>query len=184
MITVNLLVSRQAPPKGLRSLAEAGCIIAMCLIAGSYGYFLQQSRSALRVRSIEADRHLSETSHLTSRVEGARKRHEDLARKLAAIREVLDDRTTSSDLLEAISRSVSEGVWLTEIKRSRVTVQLDGRASSLSVVNNLVQQLGANVSFARGPDLRAVSAEDADGERFLRFQIVGDLASVAGDSQP
>jgi Tfp pilus assembly protein PilN len=184
VITINLLVGRQTPSKGLRSFAAAGCLIATCLVAGGYGLFLQQSRSTLRAKSIEAATRLSETSHLTSRVEGTRRRHEALTRKLAAIREVLDDRTTSRVLLEAVSQSVTDGVWLTEIKRSLLSVQLDGRASSLVEITDLVQQLGANISFARGPDLRSVSAEDADGERVLRFQIVGDLASVAGDSQP
>jgi type IV pilus assembly protein PilN len=184
VIKINLLASGQAAPRGLRSVAHAGCIIATCVITAGYGLVLHQSRSTLRVRSIEADTRLAEAAQVIRRVEGRRKHHEDLVRRLAAIREALDDRTTSSDMLDLVSRSLTDGVWLTQIKRSLADVQLDGRASSLAEITSLVQQLAANVSFSRGPELRSVSAEEGSDERLLRFQIVGHLTSVAEGSQP
>ena len=96
----------------------------------------------------------------------------------------LDDRGTTRALLEAVSRSVTGGVWLTELKQSFLTVQLDGRASSLAAIADLIHQLGTHASFARGPEVRTASVEDIDRVRVLRFQVIGELAPSAGELVP
>ena len=184
MITINLLVGGQAEPRGRRALVPTICIVATCLTAVTYGAVLQQSRGTLRARAVESDSQSTESSILVKRVEDLRKRRDELLRTLAALRRVLEERSTSRDLFEGVSRSLPEGVWLTALNQSLLNIQIDGRAASLAEVTGLVHRLDANVRFTRGPELRSLSAEAADGMSVLRFQIVGELAPTEGDSLP
>jgi Tfp pilus assembly protein PilN len=176
VITINLLASGRETSSAPRFLANAACILTICAVALTYGCALQQTRGALRAQALDADTQIAEATSLTKRIEGLRQRHAELVNRLAAVHHALGDRSTSSDLLKVVSLIVPDDVWLTELKRSTDTVELNGRASSLAEITALVRELTAKVTFARNPELRSVTAENADDRLVLRFQIVGDLA--------
>ena len=182
MITINLLTGGQGSGRSARAHAQTVCVVLTCIVSAAYGAALQHSRGTLRSRSFEVETRLAESSTVTHEVEKMRKRRDELLKTLGAARVVLGERSSSSDFFEAVSRSLPDGVWLTEIRRSRVGVQLDGRAASLAEINGFVDQLDVNVPFARGPDLRSVSTDVGDDTDILRFQIVGELAPTGEDS--
>ena len=119
---------------------------------------------------------LAEVSGSAKSLDQARKRQAELVITLATLGRILEDRQTSMELFEAISRSMPDGLWLTEVKRSATTVQVDGRASSLSAITALVRRLGENLAFDHSPEIRSVSTEGAEGSQILRFQVAGELA--------
>jgi type IV pilus assembly protein PilN len=154
------------------------------LALAAYGWHLRESRTTLVARSLAVDTQLATITASATRLDRARKRQTELVAELARIRLILDDRTTSTELFEAISRSLTDGLWLTEVKRSASMVQVDGRAASLAAIAGLVRNLGENLSFVRPPEIRSMATEGLEGSSVLRFQIAGELAPVTDEGRP
>ena len=185
MITINLLVTGRASRRTLGPFLSGAWLVATCVALAAYGWYLRESRTTALARAFASDAQLAELASSAKRLEAARKRQTELIAELAAINRILDDRSTSADLFEAISRSLTDGLWLTELKRSAATVQLDGRASSLAAITGLVHNLGENLSFVSPPEIRSMSAEGlGEGSSILRFQVAGELAPVKHEERP
>ena len=180
MIAINLLVNGRAESRTVRPFLTATWFVVTCIALGGYGWYLRESKTILLARSLAIDAELAEVTSSAKSLDQARKRQAELITKLAILGRILEDRQTSIELFEAITRSLPDGLWLTEVKRSAATVQLDGRASSLSVIATLVRRLGENLSFLHSPEIRSVSTEEVGGSLILHFQVAGELA-LSGD---
>ncbi len=181
MIAINLLANGPAESRAARPFPmTATWLVVTCIALTGYGWYLRESKTRLLARSLAIEAELAEVSGSAKSLDQARKRQAELVITLATLGRILEDRRTSLELFEAISRSMPDGLWLTEVKRSATTVQLDGRASSLSAITALVRRLGENLSFVHSPEIRSVSTEGAEGSQILHFQVAGELA-LAGD---
>jgi len=181
VIAINLLSNGPAESRTARPFPmTATWLVVACFALTGYGCYLRQSKTMLLARLLDIEAELAELTSSATSLDQARKRQTELVTTLATLGRILEDRRTSLELFEAISRSMPDGLWLTEVKRSAATVQIDGRASSLSAVAALVRRLGENLSFVHSPEIRSVSTEGAEGSQILHFQVAGELA-LAGD---
>jgi Tfp pilus assembly protein PilN len=181
VIAINLLANGPAESRTARPFPMAATwLVVTCVALTGYGCYLHQSKTMLLARLLAIEAELAEVTSSATNLDQARKRQTELVTTLAALGRILEDRRTSMELFEAISRSMPDGLWLTEVKRSATTVQLDGRASTLSAIAALARRLGENLSFVHSPEIRSVSTEGAEGSQILHFQVAGELA-LAGD---
>jgi Tfp pilus assembly protein PilN len=184
VITLNLLANGPAASKRLRPLLNATWLVATCVALAGYGWHLRGSNASLLARSLALNAELAEAARSAKNLDQARKRHADLGARLAMLGRILDERQVTVELFEAVSRSLPDGLWLTDLKRSAATVQLDGRAPSLSAVAALVRGLAENVSFAHPPEIRSVFTEAGESLSVLHFQIAGELALSSNPRRP
>jgi Tfp pilus assembly protein PilN len=182
VITINLLVNGQARRRTVRPILNVVCLVATCAALAADWWYLRESRAALLAQSVALDRELAAMTTSATRLDQVRKRQTELVAELATVSRILDDRNTTTELFEAISRSLTDGLWLTEVRRSAGRLHLDGRSSSLAAITALVHNLGRNFSFVRPPEIASMSTEDPtrhDGSSVLRFQVAGELAPVS-----
>jgi type IV pilus assembly protein PilN len=184
VITINLLVNGQARRRTVRPILNGVCLVATCAALATGWWYLRESRTELLAQSLALERDLAETTTSATRFDQLRKRQSELVAELATVSRILEDRSTSTELFEAISRSLTDGLWLTEVRRSAGSLHLDGRSSSLAAITGLVRNLGQNLSFVRPPEIASMSTEGVEGSSVLRFQVAGELASVRDEARP
>ena len=184
MITINLLLNGQTAQRSALPRLSAALLVMLCLALAPYWSYLRESQATLLARLEVVDRQLAEIKSAAKRFDAARKRQTELVAELATINRILDDRQTSAEVFEAINRSVTDGLWLTEVKRSSAAIQLDGRASSLDAIAGVVRNLGEHLFLVRPLEIRSVSTEELGGSSVLRFQVAGELAPAEMEGRP
>ena len=176
MIRINLLIGGPVAQRRPRLRLRGVFLTAFLSSHVGYGAYLYSQRATLLARASAAETQLLESNALASRADAVGKRKTELALERDNIDRVLADRWTSAELFEAISRSLSDDLWLTEIKRSALNIQIDGRASSLGAIAAMVHNLTLGQAFKRPPAIRSVSAEGSDRPQRFRFEVIGELA--------
>lgn len=174
MITLDLL------PGGRRRTTTAviaTAVVAAC-VAVLYGYHLHEQRAAARAAAAQEEVRAAAAADVAKRLDAARKTRAALAAELAARQRVAGDRRVVVELVEGVSRSLPDGVRLTELVRNASSVEIEGRASSFASVTAFARELGSQVAFAGPVDIRSMSAEEVEGARAIRFRIAGQLAAT------
>ena len=161
-------------------LVGASCVVIASLGLAAYGLYLRDRRADVlaRLEGIEAQR--ADATNATTRLDALRKRHATLTVQVTAIKRVLDTRQSAAELFEAVGRSLTDGLWLSEMRRSAGSIQIDGRASSLLGISGLVQNLEDNFLFDAPLEIRSMTTDAAEGSSILRFQVASEQPPAAG----
>jgi Tfp pilus assembly protein PilN len=81
-------------------------------------------------------------------------------------------------LLDTISRSLAEGLWLTEMRQTGAMVQLEGRAISLSALTEFLDRLQLSGRFVRPLDIVTTTTETVAESTVTRFIIRGEVGAA------
>jgi hypothetical protein len=73
-----------------------------------------------------------------------------------------------------VSRSLPEGLWLLEIKQAGSSVQIDGRATSLTAVTDFTERLQSSGYFKRPVEIIATGTEAIEEKDVVRFTVKAD----------
>jgi Tfp pilus assembly protein PilN len=79
------------------------------------------------------------------------------------------------ELLDTISRALPDGLWLMELRQTGASVQLEGRAVSLSALTDFVDRLQTSGRFLHTIDIVTTSMETLAETSIVRFAIRGDV---------
>ncbi len=77
-----------------------------------------------------------------------------------------------------------EGLWLTEIKQTGSSVQIDGRATSITSITDFTQQLQNSGYFQRPVEILSTATEMVEDTEVVRFSVKADAvqAQSPGDT--
>ncbi|HSG00727.1 MAG TPA: PilN domain-containing protein [Vicinamibacterales bacterium] len=192
MIKVNLLATsgaqppREWIPRGQRS-AMLG--LAMLLVTGAgvtgWWWYLGQERADVESRIAAAEADLVRLRAAAVLVEQASQRKATLTEKLSLIERLRVAKRGPLNLIETVSFSVPDGLWLLEIKQTGSTVQLDGRAMSLTSVTDFAERLQTSGLFKRPVEIVTTVAEVYEQTDVVRFVIRAEAAaSLAPLAEP
>jgi type IV pilus assembly protein PilN len=192
MIKVNLLATpgvqppREWIPRGQRS-AMLG--LAMLLVTGAgvtgWWWYLGQERADVESRIAAAEADLARLKTAAVLVEQASQRKATLTEKLSLIERLRVAKRGPLNLIETVSFSVPDGLWLLEIKQTGATVQLDGRAMSLTSVTDFAERLQTSGLFKRPVEIVTTVAEVYEQTDVVRFVIRAEAeASLAPLAEP
>ena len=70
-----------------------------------------------------------------------------------------------------MSRSLTDGLWLMELKQQGAVVQMEGRATSLTAVTDFVERLQDSGVFDRPVEIVSTSMELLDDTSVVRFAV-------------
>jgi type IV pilus assembly protein PilN len=187
MIRVNLLnqragapVKRSLLPREQRS-ALVGLVVLLATAAGVGGYWwhLRSQRSAVEQAIVNAEAELVTLKNASVLVDKANARKHELSERLTLIERLRDAKRAPVTLLSTLSQSVVDGVWLTELKQAGLTVQIDGRALSVSSVTDFAQQLQNSGYFKRPVEILTTSTETFEETQVIKFSLKAEaLAPV------
>ncbi len=179
MIKVNLLAAspgvtapREWLPREQRSaLGGISILLATALALGGVWYYQHMQRSAIDTKIAAAQTELVRLKEAAALVERTNARKTDLAERLALIERLRASKRAPVSLLETISYSMPEGLWLLEMKQAAATVQIDGRATSITAVTDFTERLQTSGYFLRPVEIVSTSTEAIDEVGIVRFVI-------------
>jgi type IV pilus assembly protein PilN len=177
MIRINLLqVERSAKPKARRSLSLGSgsgggsslqsvmpLISSLILVAGLA--WIGYSFWGLYVRDQQLDQELAQAradearlAPVLKQVEEFEARQKVLQQRVKLIEQLRHDQVVPVHLLDKISRSLPDRLWLTDMKQSEDSVQLDGQTSTLTALADFVGNLENSGYFVRPVEI--ISSEE------------------------
>jgi len=179
MIKVNLLATnpgappeREWLPQGQRSsLVGLGMLVVTALGLGGFWYYQYAAGRAIQARIGAANTELVRLKEAAKLVDTLAARKAELSERLALIDRLRAEKRGPVSLLETVSRSVPDGLWLTEIKQSGTFVQVDGRAMSLTSVTDFVERMQVSGLFKHPVEILTTSTETVEEVTVVKFAI-------------
>jgi Tfp pilus assembly protein PilN len=192
MIKVNLLAAvpgtapaREWLPREQRSaFAGLGLLVVTAAIVGGFWYYLHRELAGV-------DRHISAAQTELTRLKVAAKlvdqttaRKTELTERLALIERLRAAKRAPVSLLETVSRSLPDGLWLLEMKPAGAAVQIDGRATSLTAVTDFAESLQNAGLFKHPVEILTTSTEQVDDLTVVRFSLKAEPESAEPPAAP
>jgi Tfp pilus assembly protein PilN len=179
MIRVNLLATtpgaapkREILPKEQRgAMLGLGMLLVTGIVVGGWWWTVRNERVAVE-RTIAADEteiiHLKDVAKLVDR---AAARKADLADRVGLIERLRTTQRGPVTLLETVSRSLSDGLWLSELKQTGLVTQIEGRAVSLTSITDFVEKLQDSNVFVRPVEIVTTTSETVEETPVVRFVV-------------
>lgn len=194
MIRVNLLPSERRKAKGpafglqsAQKIALTGSLILLlaCAFAG-WRYWALGNDAAQIERDIEAQRREEQRlEQVIAEVRDFEARRERLQLRVSLIEELRRGQTAPVHMLDQVSRSLPDMLWLTKMTQTGYDVTLDGLCLSLTSLSDLVANLESSRYFARPVEIvtsEIVPATQTNPE-LIKFTIKGTF-QMAGLQPP
>ena len=99
-------------------------------------------------------------------------RSAELARRVALIEQLREGQGGPVRMLDQVSRGLPEGVWLSELRQDGADVTIQGRATSLTLLSDLVVALESSGYFALPVEIvdSQLEPQQATGD-VVRFEL-------------
>ncbi len=184
MIKVNLLstVPGVAPPKDWfpkeqrSALAGLGMLVVTAVLVGGYWWYLSGEHAAIDGKIAAAEAELVRLKEAATLVEKATARKAELAERVSLIERLRAGKNGPVSLLETVSLSTTDGLWLTEIKQAGPAIQIEGRSMSLSAVTDFAEQLQNSGLFKRPVEILSTSIDAVDEQAVIKFALKAESA--------
>jgi len=178
VIRVNLLGVVPSAPRRVwvpadQQSAAVGLVLLMCTALGVGGWWWQTARAqrVIDAQIVTAQTELTRLKAVATLVDRAVTRKLELTERLGLIDRLHRTQRAPVELLEAISRSVPDGLWLLELKQIGTVVQIEGRATSLTALTDFVERLQTSGRFARPVDIVTTNMELVQDASVVRFAL-------------
>jgi Tfp pilus assembly protein PilN len=192
MIRVNLLATPvgAAPqkdwlPREQRS-AAIGLVILVATGIGVFGWwwYLRHERGDLDVKITTAQSELTRLKNVAALVDRATARKAELTERLTLIDRLRSVMKGPVSLLETVSASVPDGLWLVEFKQTGPMVQIEGRALSLTAVTDFTEQMQNSGMFKRPVEIVTTTTESVEETAVIRFIVKGESTAAQLPEEP
>lgn len=178
MIRVNLLGNlpkaavRPWLPADQKS-AAAGLAILVLTGAGVGGWWWQVShaRAAVDHEIAAAQTELARLKSVSLLVDRAVAQKLELSERLGLIDRLHRTQHAPVELLQTVSRSVPDGLWLLELKQQGPAIQIEGRANSLTALTDFVERLQTSGRFEHPVDIVTTNMETVQDVSVVRFAL-------------
>ena len=181
MIKINLLtVDRERAKRKTKfqigQKITAACsliLVAAALVVGWWFWSLQRDSAELDQQIADAE---SETQRLQSVIQQVAQfegRRAQLQQRVTLIEELRKGQTGPVHLLDQISKSLPESMWLTDLRQAANEITLEGRCTSLNALSDFVSALEASNLFERPVEIvdSRVEAATAPLPELIRFTV-------------
>ena len=185
MIRVNLLASSAGAPQREWLPAEqrsAALGLLMLLVTGlgvaGWWWMLQRDRVHTDAAITSAETELSHLKEAARLVDQASARRGELTERLALISRLRSDQKGPLSLLETVSRSLPDGLWLLDLTQKGYGVQIEGRATTLTAVTDFVEKMQNSSLFKHPVEIVTTSMEAVEEASLVRFAIKAEAANA------
>jgi type IV pilus assembly protein PilN len=179
MIRINLLGTAREKPKAKALPFQGGqpitILSSLLLLAAAAGivwwYFsLQAESTQLDADIVQARQETARLDSVLKQVTQFEQRKATIEQRVALIEQLRKGQTGPVVMLDSVSRSLPDLLWLTELRQKGNDVMIDGRAASLTAVSDFVAHLESSGSFARPIDITTTLEPQPTGD-LIRFSL-------------
>ena len=186
MIKVNLLATNPAAParewlprEQRNAFVGLGLLVVTALSVSGFWLYQRSQRQAVVTRIAAAETELVRLKEAAKLVDQLASRKSELAERLALIDRLRSSKRGPVTLLETVSRSVPDGLWLMEIKQVGGSVQVDGRAMSLTAVTDFTERLQNSGLFEHPVEILTTATETVEETTVIRFSVKAEAIKPA-----
>lgn len=185
MIKVNLLATtpgtapaREWLPRDQRAaLAGLGMLAITAAGVGGWWYHLHREGTAIDAKVVASQAELTRLKAASKVVDQLTARKTELTERLSLIDRLRAAKHEPVALLETVSQSLPDGLWLLEMKQTGPSVQIDGRATSLTAVTDFTERLQSSGYFKKPVEILTTSTDAIDDVDVIKFSVKADAAS-------
>jgi len=192
LIKINLLaVDRErAKRKAKFQIGQkitVGCsliLVAAALGVGWWYWYLQSASADLDQQIVDAESEKARLQSVIQQVQQFEARRAQLQQRVTLIEQLRKGQTGPVHLLDSVSRSLPESMWLTTMAQKLNEVLIDGRCTSLTSLSDFVAALEASNMFERPVEIvdSQVEPPSAVGmPELIRFSVRAKVAEKSAN---
>jgi type IV pilus assembly protein PilN len=192
MIRVNLLSTgpgtapqREWFPKEQRPAAMGlVMLLATCAGVGGWWWYLRHQSNAAELRIDQAQTKLEQLKDAVKLVDLAGARKSELTERLSLIERLREAKRAPVSLLETVSRSMPDGLWLTGMKQTGGAIQVDGRAMSLTSVTDFAEMMQSSGLFKMPVEILTTTTEVFEEQNVVKFSVKAEALKPVAPTTP
>lgn len=193
MIRINLLTVDRAPTgpsvfEGLSAnrLHYIGGAIVLAALAGIGAWYMavQADIQATNVAIAQAQQERQRLNAVLEQIAQFETQRTQLQQRVALIEQLRQGQHSPVTLLDHVSRSLPERLWLTELKQVGADVTIEGRTTTLTALSDFIGNLEESGAFARPVEILNSEVENSSDTDIVRFQVKAKfpLGAPRGDA--
>lgn len=192
MIRINLLsserqkVARRAPAFDIGKRITLACsLILVAGVAGIGWWYWSLTHDAQMVEDeiTAAQSEVARLRPIIAEVSQFEARRQQLQQRVQLIEQLRKGQGVPVQLLDQISRSLPEMLWLTSMQQAGADVTIEGRSTTLVALSDFVGNLGTT-DFFKKPieivDSQVENQSNQQGPEIIKFTVKAQLATAPG----
>lgn len=198
MIRINLLGTerqkvRRAPAFDASKRITLACSLILVVAVAGVGYWywsLTQASAQVDSELAAAQQEATRLRSLITEVQQFDTRRAQLQQRVALIEQLRSGQSVPVQMLDLVSRSLPDMLWLTQMTQSGTDVTIEGRSTTLISVSDFVGNLGANAFFKKPIEIVDSQVESAAGGApgsnadVIKFTVKVQLATAPTTAAP
>jgi type IV pilus assembly protein PilN len=194
MIRINLLgverqKTRRAPAFDIGQRITLACsliLVTTGLLVGWWYWSLGEASARVDAEIVSSTQEVGRLKSIIAEVEQFEQRKQRLQQRKALIDQLRNGQSAPVQLLDYVSRSLPEMLWLTQMEQSGPDVTIEGRSTTLMAVSDFVANLGATSFFTKPIEIVGSQVENNSqqqaGVEVIKFTVKAQL--VNGPPRP
>jgi len=192
MIRINLLTQEREKPRrqaagplvGSGQKITVACTLILALAALGVGWWywsLRKEESKLKADIATAQAETARLQALIVQVRQFEERKAQLQQRVALIEDLRRSQRSPVHVLDAISRSVPDSLWLTALDQKGRDLTLEGRCLSMTSISDFVDNLGRTGWFEKPVEIVDSQVENgqAAGADVIKFTVRAQVTTPA-----
>jgi type IV pilus assembly protein PilN len=189
LIKINLLALERDKAKHKAAKFQVGqkvtvgsslILVATALFLGWWYWSLKNDSTQLDQQIAEAQRETVRLATVIRQVREFEGRRAQLQQRVTLIEQLRKGQTGPVHLLDVISRSLPETMWLIELKETGTDVIIDGRCTSLTALSDFISALETSGLFDRPVEIvdSTVEVGSSTAPELVRFTVKAKPTAV------
>jgi type IV pilus assembly protein PilN len=188
LIKINLLaVDRERSKRKAKfqvgqkvTVASSLLLVATAMLLGWWYWSLKNDSAELDQQIAEAQRETVRLRSVIQQVQQFEGRRAQLQQRVTLIEQLRKGQTGPVHLLDVISRSLPDTMWLTELKQTGTDVQIDGRCTTLTALSDFISSLETSGLFDRPVEIidSLVEVGTTSAPELVRFSVKAKPTAV------
>jgi len=193
MIRINLISQTREKPRRRASIGLVGSgqkitvactlILAMAALGVGWWYWtLRTEANQLTDDIAAAEQETARLQTLIVQVRQFEERKTQLEQRVTLIEVLRRGQSSPVHVLDAVSRSVPEMLWLTQLEQKGAELTIEGRCMTLTSISDFVDNLGRSGWFKKPVEIIDSQLDVAPGGTgdVIRFTVKAQVAAPAG----
>ena len=193
MIRINLISQAREKPRRRASIGLVGsgqkitlaCTLILALAALGVGWWywtMRREANQLTDDIAAAEQETARLQTLIVQVRQFEERKKQLEQRVTLIEVLRRGQSSPVHVLDAVSRSVPEMLWLTQLEQKGADLTIEGRCLALTSISDFVDNLGRSGWFKKPVEIVDSQLEAAPGGTgdVFRFTVKAQVAAPAG----
>jgi type IV pilus assembly protein PilN len=189
MIRINLIQERTsakaAKSRGVSlslgfSSAKVDLLASLIVVAAvAYGGYtaltLIQQGQRLEMELVQAKEEEQKLQAVLRQFEAFEARKKQLEQRVKLIEDLRRDQGKAVHLLDKVSTSVPDRLWLTDMKQTGDSIQMDGQTSTLTALADFIGNLENTGYFKRPVEIISSNEEKINAMELIKFQMKAEF---------